>query len=50
MNQERKEILEHAAGKVALEFVKQSKLFRAVYNGKQFAEIEYDQQFECEET
>lgn len=42
-NQERKEILEVAAGKVALEHLKKSKLFRAVYNGKQFVEIEYGQ-------
>lgn len=39
---ERKELLEAAAGKVALECVKKSKIFRAVYNGKQFEEIEYN--------
>ena len=37
-NQDRKKVLQEAAGKVALECVKKSKLFRAVYNGKQFAE------------
>ena len=39
---EKKKLLEDAAGKVALECVKKSKLFRAVYNGKQFVEIEYE--------
>lgn len=38
---ERKQILSEAAGKVALEHLKKSKLFRATYNGKEFAEIEY---------
>lgn len=38
---ERKKLLEDAAGKVALECVKKSKLFRAVYNGKQFVEVDY---------
>ena len=37
----RKELLSKAAGKVALECVKKSKLFRAAYNGKQFTEIDY---------
>lgn len=37
---EKKKLLENAAGKVALEYLKKAKLFRAVYNGKQFAEIE----------
>ena len=35
----RKKLLEDAMGKVALECVKKSKLFRAVYNGRQFAEV-----------
>ena len=39
---ERKKLLNDAAGKVALEYLKKSKLFRAVYNGKQFAEIDYE--------
>lgn len=38
---ERKNILNEAAGKIALEHLKKSKLFRAAYNGKQFAEINY---------
>ena len=38
----RKELLQSAAGKVAVECVKKSKLFRAVYNGKQFDKVEYD--------
>lgn len=38
---ERKKILSEAAGKVALEYVKKSKLFRASYNGTKFAEIDY---------
>ena len=33
---DKKELLEKAAGKVARECVKKSKLFRAAYNGKQF--------------
>ena len=41
---EKKKLLADAAGKVALEYVKKSKLFRAVYNGKQFVEIEYEKQ------
>ena len=40
---ERKRLLSEAAGKVALECVKKSKLFRAAYNGKQFIEIDYEQ-------
>lgn len=39
---ERKKLLTDAAGKVALEHLKKEKLFRAVYNGKQFAEIDYE--------
>lgn len=42
-DEERKKLLEIASGKVALECVKKSKVFRAVYNGKQFVEIEYEQ-------
>lgn len=38
-DEERKKLLEDAMGKVALECVKKSKLFRAVYNGRQFAEV-----------
>lgn len=38
---DKKKILEEVAGKVARECVKKSKLFRAVYNGKQFEEIEF---------
>lgn len=37
---ERKSLLNEAAGKVALEYIKKSKLFRAAYNGKQFAELD----------
>lgn len=40
---ERKKLLEAAAGKVALEHLKKSKLFRAVYNGKQFVEIDNEE-------
>lgn len=36
---ERKKLLKDAAGKIALEHLKKSKLFRAMYNGKQFAEV-----------
>lgn len=39
---ERKKLLEAAAGKVALECVKKSKIFRAAYNGRQFEETEYN--------
>lgn len=39
-NLERREILKRAAEKIALEHLKKEKLFRAVYNGKQFAEVD----------
>lgn len=38
---ERKRLLNDAAGKVALEHLKKEKIFRAVYNGKQFTEVDY---------
>ncbi|MBP3339066.1 MAG: HNH endonuclease [Lachnospiraceae bacterium] len=39
---ERRELLDVAAGKVALELAKKAKLFRAAYNGKKFIESEYN--------
>lgn len=40
---EKKKLLSDASGKVAVECVKKSILFRAVYNGDQFAEREYEE-------
>ena len=40
-NPERKRLLAEAKGKVAMEHLKKARLFRAVYTGKKFAEVEY---------